>query len=100
MKTIKVLGIGRIPANYNGVSVQDYYKALATVSKYWNLAPYVVETAISEKQKTYNTCPDCGITLYETMLEPNAPRDETNHILPFEQGKYKCRECCSKTEKS
>ena len=51
MKTVKILGVGRVAAEKNGVSRVEYYEALAKVAKWNSLAPYQVDYAIQDKKK-------------------------------------------------
>lgn len=50
-KTVKILGMGRVPAEYNGVSRVEYYEALRAVSKWHGLAPYQASDAMAGKAR-------------------------------------------------
>ncbi|WP_242281145.1 hypothetical protein [Bacillus cereus group sp. BfR-BA-01347] len=98
MKTIKILGMGEVEAEKNGVSREEYYKALANVSNWHGLAPYKVDEAIGVMKKSLHTCPKCNAFLHETNTDGRAPRTDTNKLLPFEQGGYCCQECVKKKD--
>jgi hypothetical protein len=54
MKTVNILGMGRVVAEKNGVSRVEYFKALKTVAKWHDLIPHQVDLAIQAKKKELN----------------------------------------------
>lgn len=51
MKKVKILGMGRVDAERNGVTRVEYFEALGKVSKWSGLPPYQVDYAIQDKKK-------------------------------------------------
>lgn len=51
MKTVKILGMGRVAAEKHGVSRVEYFKALETVAKWHDLTPHQVDLAIQAKKE-------------------------------------------------
>lgn len=51
MKTVKILGLGNIEVEKNGVSRTEYFESLRKVAQWHGISPYNVDLAIIDRAK-------------------------------------------------